>query len=90
MINKLSSLIYNIIIIINKILNLIKKTDLMSSVYNKIKENSYCSIILNKRKISFYTPSAQTKRRIETYFTKEPETIEWINSFQKKRVYFGI
>jgi len=88
MINKLSSLIYNIIIFINKILNLVKKTDLMSSVYNKIKENSYCSIILNKRKISFYTPSAQTKRRIETYFTKEPETIEWINSFQKKESIF--
>ena len=88
MINKLSSLIYNIIIFINKILNLVKKTDLMSSVYNKIKENSYCSVILNKRKISFYTPSGQTKRRIETYFTKEPETIEWINSFQKKESIF--
>jgi hypothetical protein len=53
MINKLSSLIYNIIIFINKILNLVKKTDLMSSVYNKIKENSYCSIILNKKKFHF-------------------------------------
>ena len=48
-----------------------------------IKEETYTSIIINKNKVKFFTPNEMTKWRVDTYFTKEPETLEWIDSFDK-------
>ncbi len=39
---------------------------------------------------SFYCPNRLTQWRVETFFTKEPETIEWIDTFQKGQVLFDI
>ncbi|MBF0489177.1 MAG: FkbM family methyltransferase [Candidatus Omnitrophica bacterium] len=38
----------------------------------------------------FSCPNELTRWRVETYFTKEPETIEWINSFKEGDVLFDI
>ena len=49
-----------------------------------IKEETYTSIIINNNKVKFFIPNKITKWRVDTFFTKEPETLEWIDSFDKK------
>ena len=51
-------------------------------VVDKLKDQ-YISINIKNKKISFYTPSYITAWRVKTLFTKEPETIDWINNFKK-------
>ena len=48
------------------------------------KEEKYTSIIIDNKKVKFFIPNEMTKWRVDTYFTKEPETLEWIDSFNKK------
>ena len=45
-------------------------------------------ININQKTITLYAPNQLINWRIETLYTKEPETIEWINSFSKKKYYF--
>ncbi len=90
MIKNLSYFIYLIIILFDKIIKLIKNTSLISAVYEQIRKNSYTSLNINKKKIIFFTPSLVTKLRIETYFTKEPETLEWIDNFSENYIFWDI
>ena len=39
---------------------------------------------------SFYCPNRLTQWRVETFFTKEPETIEWIDTFQRGEILFDV
>ena len=90
MIKNLSYIIYLIIILFDKIIKLIKNTSLISAVYEQIRKNSYTSLKINKKKIIFFTPSLVTKLRIDTYFTKEPETLKWIDNFRKDYIFWDI
>ena len=41
----------------------------------------------------FFTPNSIIKWRVDTILSKEPETIEWIDSFKsdsKEKIIFGI
>ena len=31
-----------------------------------------------------------TEKRYETFFTKEPDTIEWINNFRENSIFYDI
>ena len=44
--------------------------------------NNYKNIKILKKNIKFFIPNELIKWRIKTYFTKEPETLEWIDSFK--------
>ena len=46
-------------------------------------KNSYKSLDILGKKINFFTPNQITEWRVNTFFTKEPETLDWINSFDK-------
>ena len=54
--------------------------------------------ILHKKKIvkhknlkfSFYVPNRLNFFRVDTFSTKEPETLEWIDTFKKKSVFWDI
>jgi len=54
----------------------------MNFVYDIIRKNSYTNIVINNQKIGFFTPSEISKWRVNTLYTKEPETLEWIDNFQ--------
>lgn len=41
-------------------------------------------------KVKFITPNATTLWRAKSLFSKEPITIEWINSFQPEEVFFDV
>jgi len=38
----------------------------------------------------FHCPNSIVRWRVETMFTKEPETIDWIDTFKKREVFFDI
>tara|TARA_B100001175_G_scaffold194096_1_gene164722 strand:- start:12294 stop:13145 length:852 start_codon:yes stop_codon:yes gene_type:complete len=46
--------------------------------------------VLNNNGYKFVTPNATTYFRAKTLFTKEEETIEWINSFEVNSVFWDI
>lgn len=41
-------------------------------------------------KFKFYTPNRLNYFRADTFYTKEPETIEWIDTFKKNSVFWDI
>tara|TARA_B100000686_G_C16739197_1_gene945537 strand:- start:514 stop:1323 length:810 start_codon:yes stop_codon:yes gene_type:complete len=49
-----------------------------------LEETSYKSIKIFDKKINFFVPNQLTNWRVDTFFSKEPETLEWIDSFEKK------
>ena len=51
--------------------------------YDFLRNSSYKTIKINERDIKFFTPSTVVKERVKKIFTKEPDTIDWINSLQR-------
>ena len=40
--------------------------------------------------LKFYSPNRLNIFRIKTFFSKEPETIDWINNFEENSTFFDI
>ena len=79
----LSKMIAKIILGVNYILDKIfKKKNLRFYIYEILREN-YIEKIINGKKTLFFCPGTETKRRTESIFTKEPETIKFIDNFDK-------
>ena len=57
---------------------------------NKSIVNIEDSITEKSLKLKFLTPNRVNKYRVNTFFTKEPETLEWINTFDENSVFFDI
>ena len=47
-------------------------------------ESAYKELIIERKKIIFFIPNQLTEWRVNTFFSKEPETLEWIDGFEKK------
>ncbi len=58
-----------------KLLVYIKKT---------LEDSSYKTKKVNDKNLLFFTPNDLCEMRVETLFTKEPETIKWIDNFSVK------
>ena len=41
-------------------------------------------------KLYFYSPNNITKYRSDTFFSKEPETLKWIDSFDEESIFFDV
>ena len=65
--------------ILNKIQNLFWKIK-----YAFFNQERYKTTTILEKKIKFFIPNQLIQWRVDTFFTKEPETLEWIDSFQKK------
>ena len=53
---------------------------------SKIKKIS----ITSKKKLYFFIPNDLTEYRANTFFSKEPDTLRWINSFKSKSVFWDV
>lgn len=80
--NSLGYLIY--LIINNKLTYLIGD----SVIYNKVEEKR--KIKLGKVEIYLSTPTFLLRYRHKTFFTKEPETLKWIDGFEDKSVFLDV
>ena len=84
MLKKLSYTCFSILVFLDKIFKIITKRSVLISFNDFIQERSYKSIKILDKEIKFFVPNQITNWRVDTYFSKEPETLEWIDSFEKK------
>ena len=79
---KISSFIINLIIkLLDGILKLFARNNLIYSISEKLEKNFYNEINVKNFTIKFYAPTLVIKWRFDTILSKEPETIEWIDGF---------
>ena len=72
--------------------NKITKRSILIWFREFIEDDSYKTINILNKKVNFFVPNQITQWRIETFFTKEPETLEWIDSFNdnKKIIFWDV
>ena len=84
MVKKLSYICFSLLVFLDKIFKIITKRSILIWFNDFIQERSYRSIKILDKEIKFFVPNRLLERRVDTYFSKEPETLEWIDSFEKK------
>lgn len=84
MVKKFSYLCFSILVFFDKIFKILTNRSFLIWFNDFIQDISYKSIKILDKKIKFFVPNHLLNWRIDTFFTKEPETIEWINNFKKK------
>ena len=48
------------------------------------------TIVYNDLKLKFYVPNRLSHFRVDTFRSKEPETLEWINKFEKNATFWDV
>jgi len=84
MVKKLSYICFSLLVFLDKIFKIITKRSILIWFNDFIQERSYKSIKILDKEIKFFVPNQLLEWRVDTYFSKEPETLEWIDSFEKK------
>ena len=83
MIRKISLFLYKIIYYFDLLFYKVTKRSILVWFKEFIQNDSYTSISILNKEISFFIPNELTTYRVNTFFTKEPETLEWIDNFNK-------
>ena len=79
---KISFLIYTFLSLVDKFFNKIFNRSFLIFFSEFINEDFYLKKKINEKEISFFIPNSIIKWRVDTLFSKEPETIEWIDNFK--------
>jgi len=83
--NALDSIGYVIFLMLNN-----KLTYLIGDAFLKYKVEEKNKITLNKKSIYLSTPNFLMRYRYNTFFSKEPETLNWIDGFEQNSVFYDI
>ena len=59
-----------------------KRYQFLPSIHDYIESRQYYEKIIHNKKIIFFCPSQRSFSRVQSLYTKEPETLNWIDSFQ--------
>ena len=86
MVKKLSYICFSILVFLDKIFKIITKRSVLIWFNDFNQERLYKSIKILDKEIKFFVPNQITNWRVDNYFSKEPETLEWIDSFEKKKI----
>ena len=88
----ISFFIYKILIFFDLFFKSIFKRSFMSHIKDFQHENSYKELEIYKQTVNFFVPNKVVEWRIDTFYSKEPETLDWINSFEnnEKTVFWDI
>ena len=81
---KISYLLYKILLFIDKLFQFTIKKSFLIHFKNFIENDSYKKISILNIETKFFVPNELTDWRVKTFFYKEPETLEWIDNFEKK------
>jgi FkbM family methyltransferase len=88
-IKKISFFLYKIFCYLDTLFFKITKKSVLIWFKEFIQEDSYQSLSILKKEILFFVPNQLTQYRVNTFFIKEPETLEWIDNFEKdKKIIF--
>ncbi len=85
MIKGISKIIFSLVFIVEKFLNFLFKRSIIIYLSELIQNISNNKIIVENKKVTFFVPNSLIKWRVNTLYSKEPETIEWINEFSKRK-----
>ena len=78
---KISLLIFKILRFTDKIFNFLTKRSFLIWFSDFVNDEFYISINICNKKTTFFSPNQIINWRVKTFFTKEPETLEWIDGF---------
>ena len=81
---KLSYLCFKVLFFLDNIFKTITKRSVLIYFNDFIQDSAYKSINVLDKEIKFFVPNHLLNWRVDTFFTKEPETLEWIDNFEKK------
>ena len=84
MVKKLSYICFKILIFLDTIFKTLTKRSVLIYFNDFIQDSAYKSINILDKEIKFFVPNQLLNWRVDTFFTKEPETLEWIDNFEKK------
>ena len=84
MTKKISYIIYRLLKMMDNILRFFVNRSFLIYFKDFIEDNAYKKINILNTKTSFFIPNRLVEWRVDTFFTKEPETLEWIDGFEKK------
>ena len=80
-----SLILYNILYFFEKILRNFFKRSFLVWFKEFLHNDSYVTKNILGKRVTFFTPNSLTEHRVRKIFTKEPETIGWIDGFEKKK-----
>ena len=80
----LSLIIYKILKFFNTGFYFLTKINYLTWIKIFLESDSYKKKNISGKELIFFVPNQLTEWRVDTYFSKEPETLEWIDSFEKK------
>ena len=84
MVKKLSYICFKVLAVLDTIFKKITKRSVLIYFNDFIQDSAYKSINVLDKEIKFFVPNQLLNWRVDTFFTKEPETLEWIDNFEKK------
>ena len=85
---KILYFVYKFLKILDKFFFILFKKSFLIYFTDFFQENSYKSIVILNNKINFFVPNQLSNWRVDTFFSKEPETLDWIDNFEKKNFIF--
>ena len=83
MVKKITYFLYLFLKFLDGTLRFFFKKNFLFSLKEFLDKDSYQSIKILNKKINFYIPNLTIEWRVKTFFTKEPETLKWIDGFNK-------
>jgi|TARA_B100001057_G_scaffold312366_1_gene312400 FkbM family methyltransferase len=87
-IKRIFFLLYSVILFFDKIVYFFIKKRFLYWLNEFFETSSYTKKKILGKNIIFFTPNEIIDWRIKTFFTKEPETLEWIDSFKGDNIVF--
>jgi len=84
MVKRFAFFFFKFIVFLNFLFFKITKRNFLFYLNEFLRENSYQTIKILGQNVSFFVPNNLTKWRVETFFSKEPETLDWIDNFENE------
>jgi FkbM family methyltransferase len=81
---KISYVIFKLIYFIDNFVFKITKKSFLKWFTYFIEKESYEELLIENKKLILFSPNHLIKWRVNTFYTKEPETLDWINKFINK------
>ena len=75
--------LFNLLKFLDKFLFFLTNKSFLIPLKDKIEKKSHKEIEILDNKVIFFIPNELIKWRVETFKTKEPETLEWIDTFNQ-------
>ena len=85
MLKLFSYLIYLVLKTINKLFYFLTNRNFINWINYFINLDAEKIITIKGKKVLFFTPNYLTEWRVRTFIDKEPDTIDWINNFDRKK-----